>query len=139
MDIDTAINWARDTHNGVLITIRKDGRPQSSDIVYAVLDGKFCISATKKRAKTINLLKDKRSVLHVTSPETWSYVSFDGISEVTEAAKVPADNVCQELAKIFTVIQKKDHPDPNEFNEAMINDQRLVIRFTPTSAVGQIN
>ncbi|MBC95346.1 PPOX class F420-dependent enzyme [bacterium] len=139
MDIEKAITWARDTHHGVLITLRKDGRPQSSDIAYAFIDGKFCISATATRAKTKNLLKDNRAVLHITSPKTWSYVSFDGSVEITETAKVSDDNVCQELANVFTAIQKKDHPNWDEFNQAMIEDERLVIRFVPVTAVGQIN
>ncbi|HJM28591.1 MAG: PPOX class F420-dependent oxidoreductase [Acidimicrobiales bacterium] len=139
MDINEAVNWAEDSHHGVLITLRKDGRPQSSDIAYAVIDGKFCISATSSRAKTINLLRDNRAVLHITSPKTWSYVSFDGTTEVTETAKNPNDDVCQELARVFTVIQKKDHPDWDEFNEAMIKDKRLVIRFIPGNTVGMIN
>ncbi|MEG3586193.1 MAG: PPOX class F420-dependent oxidoreductase [Actinomycetota bacterium] len=139
MDLNDAVNWAVDIHHGVLITLRKDGRPQSSDIAYAVIEGKFCISVTRRRAKTINLLRDNRAVLHITSPDTWSYVSFDGSAEITETAKVPSDNVCLELANVFTTIQKKDHPDWDEFNQAMINDERLVIRFVPTTAVGQIN
>ena len=139
MDLNDAVNWAVDTHHGVLITLRKDGRPQSSDIAYAVIEGKFCISVTRRRAKTINLLRDNRAVLHITSRDTWSYVSFDGSAEITETAKVPSDNVCLELANVFTTIQKKDHPDWDEFNQAMINDERLVIRFVPTTAVGQIN
>ena len=139
MDLNDAVNWAVDTHHGVLITLRKDGRPQSSDIAYAFIEGKFCISVTRRRAKTINLLRDNRAVLHITTPDTWSYVSFDGSAEITETAKVPSDNVCLELANVFTTIQKKDHPDWDEFNQAMINDERLVIRFVPTTAVGQIN
>ena len=139
MDLNDAVNWAVDTHHAILVTLRKDGRPQSSDIAYAVIDGKFCISATRSRAKTINLLRDNRAVLHITSPDTWSYVSFDGSAEITETAKVPDDNVCQELAHVFTAIQKKDHPNWDEFNQAMIEDERLVIKFVPTTAVGQIN
>tara|TARA_B100001250_G_scaffold73344_1_gene59866 strand:- start:468 stop:887 length:420 start_codon:yes stop_codon:yes gene_type:complete len=139
MDLNDAVNWAMDTHHAILVTLRKDGRPQSSDIAYAIINGKFCISATRSRAKTINLLKDNRAVLHITSPDTWSYVSFDGSAEITETAKVPDDNVCQELANVFTAIQKKDHPNWDEFNQAMVEDERLVIRFVPATAVGQIN
>lgn len=139
MDLNDAVNWAGNKHHGILVTLRKDGRPQSSDIAYAVIEGKFCISATRRRAKTINLLRDNRAVLHITSPDTWSYVSFDGSAEITETAKAHNDNVCHELANVFTTIQKKDHPDWDEFNQAMINDERLVIRFVPTTAVGQIN
>ena len=139
MDLNKAISWASTTHHGVLITLRKDGRPQSSDIAYAVIGGKFCISATATRAKTINLLRDNRAVLHITSQETWSYISFDGVAEITQTAQLPEDPVCKELATVFTAIQKKQHPDWDEFNQAMINDKRLVIRFVPESAVGQIN
>ena len=139
MDIDKAISWASTIHHGVLITLRKDGRPQSSDIAYAVIGGKFCISATSTRAKTKNLLRDNRAVLHITSPETWSYTSFDGVVEITQIAQQPEDPVCKELASLFTAVQKKEHPDWDEFNQAMINDKRLVIRFVPDSAVGQIN
>ena len=139
MDLNEAIAWASTTHHGVLITLRKDGRPQSSDIAYAVINGKFCISATATRAKTINLLRDNRAGLHITSPEIWSYISFDGIAEITQIAQQPEDSVCKELAKVFTAIQKKQHPNWDEFNQAMINDKRLVIRFVPDSAVGQIN
>ena len=139
MDLNVAIAWASNNHHGVLITLRKDGRPQSSDIAYAVINGKFCISATATRAKTKNLLRDNRAVLHITSPETWSYLSLDGVVEVTEIAQVAEDPVCKELATVFTAVQKKQHPDWNEFNQAMIKDKRLVIRFVPSSAVGQIN
>ena len=139
MDLDKAITWASTTHHGVLITLRKDGRPQSSDIAYAVIDGKFCISVTATRAKTINLLRDNRAVLHITSPEKWSYISFDGVAEITQTAQRSEDQVCKELATVFTAIQKKQHPDWDEFNQAMINDKRLVIRFVPDNAVGQIN
>ena len=139
MELENAFSWASTIHHGVLITLRKDGRPQSSDIAYAVIGGKFCISATSTRAKTKNLLRDNRAVLHITSLETWSYISFDGVAEITQTAQQPEDPVCKELATVFTAIQKKQHPDWDEFNQAMINDKRLVIRFVPDSAVGQIN
>ena len=139
MELENAISWASTIHHGVLITLRKDGRPQSSDIAYAVIGGKFCISATSTRAKTKNLLRDNRAVLHITSLETWSYISFDGVAEITQTAQQPEDPVCEELATVFTAIQKKQHPDWEEFNQAMIKDKRLVIRFVPDSAVGQIN
>ena len=138
MDLDKAITWASTTHHGVLITLRKDGRPQSSDIAYTVIEEVLHFRYGNK-SKTINLLRDNRAVLHITSPETWSYISFDGIAEITQTAQQPEDSVCKELAKVFTAIQKKQHPNWDEFNQAMINDKRLVIRFVPDSAVGQIN
>jgi len=139
MELDEALAWVAEKTHGILITIRRDGRAQSSDISFTLKDGKFCISATASRAKTRNLLKDDRAVLHVTSPKTWSYISFDGTVEVTSPAQTKNDEVNQELAEIYQRILGEEHPNWEEFQQAMINDGRLVLRFVPQSAVGMVN
>ncbi|MEC7923864.1 MAG: PPOX class F420-dependent oxidoreductase [Actinomycetota bacterium] len=139
MELDEALVWVAEKTHGILITIRRDGRAQSSDISFTLKDGKFCISATASRAKTRNLLKDDRAVLHVTSPKTWSYISFDGTVEVTSPAQTKNDEVNQELAEIYQRILGEEHPNWEEFQQAMIKDGRLVLRFVPQSAVGMVN
>ena len=139
MELDEALAWVAEKTHGILITIRRDGRAQSSDISFTLKDGKFCISATASRAKTQNLLRDDRAVLHVTSPKTWSYISFDGTVEVTSPAQTKNDEVNQELAEIYQRILGEEHPNWEEFQQAMINDGRLVLRFVPQSAVGMVN
>jgi len=121
----------------VLVTIRRDGRPQSSDIVYSLRSGLVRISVTNDRAKTRNLERDNRAILHITAPGDYSYVSFDGTVELSAIAGTPGDDVCQELATLLRDVQGKEHPDWNEFNQAMVDAQRRVVRFTPMSATGQ--
>lgn len=36
MDLTDALDWLERRHHGVLVTLRRDGRAQTSDIVYAV-------------------------------------------------------------------------------------------------------
>lgn len=139
MDLDTALAWAGERHHGVLITIRRDGRPQSSDIVYSATDGIIRISVTDDRAKTRNLVRDPRAVVHLTSPDTWSYLSFDGTVELSPVATEPGDATCEELAQLLRDVQGSEHPDWDEFHRAMVDDQRRVVRFTPASVTGQIN
>ena len=139
MDLNEALSWAADRHNAVLITIRRDGRPQSSDIAYAASDGMIRISVTDDRAKTRNLERDSRAVVHITAPNKWSYLSFDGTVELSPVAAEPGDAVCQELAQLLRDVQGKEHPDWDEFNQAMVDDRRRVVRFTPASVTGQIN
>jgi len=139
MDIETALEWAAQRHSAVLITIRSNGRPQSSDIAYAVTDGVIKISVVGERAKTRNLEDDPRAVVHITSPDTWSYISFEGDVELSPIAASPDDDTVAELATLLRDVQGKDHPGWDEFNQAMVDDQRLVIRFTPSKASGQIH
>ncbi len=59
MQIDDALDFIRDKRNGILIALKSDGRPQSSNIAYAVgADGVIRISVTDGRAKTANLRRD---------------------------------------------------------------------------------
>jgi len=66
MELATALEFARAQRQGVLTTIRRDGRPQMSNIVYAIDDaGTARISVTASRAKTKNLQRDPRAALYV--------------------------------------------------------------------------
>ena len=50
MELDVALDYARAHRNGVLTTLKRDGRPQLSNIVYVVGDdGIIRISLTDDR------------------------------------------------------------------------------------------
>lgn len=138
LDVDRALEWAAGHRHGVLITIRRDGRAQSSDIVYAVIDGAFWVSLTATRAKTANMRRDPRIVMHVTSPDTWSYVSFDGVAELGPVTTSPDDGAAEDLVHLYRTLSG-EHDDWQEYRQAMIDQQRQVLRLRPGSAVGQIN
>ena len=139
MELSDAVSWAAERRLGVLITIRADGRPQSSDIVYCVDDGTFSISVTADRAKTANLRRDPRAVLHVSDEKAWSYVSLDGAVELMPATTSVDDATSDALVDYYERVIGSPHPDWNEYRQAMIDERRLVARFTPTSATGFIH
>ena len=138
MDLAGAIEWAAERNLAALITIRADGRPQSSDIVYDLDEGTFCISVTEGRAKTANLRRDPRAVLHISDPSSWSYVSFDGTVELLPTATSPDDATCDALVRYYERVAGKPHPDWDEYRRAMVDERRLVVRFTPKTATGML-
>lgn len=137
MELSEAIDWASLRRLGVLITIRADGRPQSSDIVYYVDDGVFCISVTDDRAKTANLRRDPRAVLHVSDEQAWSYVSLDGTVELSPVTTSADDATSDALVTYFERVAGA-HSDWDEYRRAMIGERRLIARFTPTQATGYL-
>lgn len=139
MDLADAVTWARQRKHAVLVTIRSDGRPQTSDVVYALDGDTFVVSLTESRAKTRNLRRDDRMVLHVSEPRSWSYVSFDGTAELSEATTSPDDATSDALVAYYRSVSGGEHPDWAEYRQAMVDEGRLVARFTPSSAVGQIH
>ena len=139
MELSEATSWAADRKLGVLITIRSDGRPQSSDIVYCIDGGVFSISVTAGRAKTVNLRRDPRAVLHISDEKAWSYVSLDGTVELSPPTTTPGDATSDALVAYYEKVAGGPHPDWDEYRQAMIDEGRLVARFTPASAAGHIN
>lgn len=138
MELSSALTWAADRKNAVLITIRRDGRPQSSDIAYTVDDGAFKISVTGDRAKTANMRRDPRVVLHITEPNSWSYVSFDGTIELSPITEAIDDTTADELAAYYEQVAGQPHPDWAEYRQAMVDEGRLIATFQPTSVVGAV-
>ena len=138
MELSEAIEWSAERKLGVLVTIRSDGRPQSSDIVYYVDTGVFHISMTVGRAKAVNLRRDPRAVLHISDEKAWSYVSLDGTVELSPPTTTPGDATSDALVDYYEQLAGP-HPDWDEYRQAMIDEGRLMARFTPTSAAGLIN
>jgi PPOX class probable F420-dependent enzyme len=138
MDIEQALTWADDRRTGVLITLRRDGRAQSSDIAFAVLDGQIKISVTHDRAKTRNIARDERVLMHVTDPPSWSYVSIDTTAELSPVTQTVDDAAADELVEVYRAVAG-EHDDWDEFRQAMVDEGRCVIRLTPQSVTGQIN
>ncbi len=139
MELSTALDWAGTRKHAALITLRSDGRAQSSDIVYIIDDGVFVISLTESRAKTKNIRRDPRVVLHVSSPDEWSYLSFDGTAELSARTTSVDDDTNNALVQYYEAISGGPHPDWDDYRHAMVQEGRLIARFTPNAVVGQIN
>ncbi len=124
---------------GVLATIKGDGRPQLSNVGYAY-DPKtqvIRVSVTADRAKTRNLQADPRVTLHVASKDFWSWVAVEGTAELSPVATGPHDATVEELITYYRGISG-EHEDWDEYRAAMVADRRLVVRFRPEHAYGQL-
>ena len=138
MDLEAALRFLRSLRRGVLVTVKRDGRPQLSNIAYGVGDdGIIRISVTDGRAKTANARRDPRVSLHVTSEDFFQWVVVDGQAEVSPLTTSPGDDVGRELADVYRAAAG-EHPDWDEFHAAMVAERRLVIRLRPEHAYGQL-
>jgi PPOX class probable F420-dependent enzyme len=136
MDLDAALAFARDHRNGVLVTLRRDGRPQSSNIVYTVADdGRVRVSVTADRAKTRNMVRDPRVSMHVNADDFWSYVVLEADAELSPVAASPDDATVDELVEMYRALQG-EHPDWDDYRRAMVADRRLVLTIRPSRAYG---
>lgn len=136
MELRAALAFVRSRHQGVLVTLKSNGRPQLSNIVYGVGDDDVIrISVTDTRAKVRNLRRDPRASLYVTREDFWGYAVLEGDAELTPVAADPHDSTVEELVELYRRVQG-EHPDWEDFRRAMVRDRRLVVRLRPQHAYG---
>ncbi|MDQ1744338.1 MAG: hypothetical protein QOE23_2677 [Pseudonocardiales bacterium] len=146
---DPLVDLLASRHSGVLATIKSDGRPQLSNISYAFFAdpapqsgdpaaariGELRISITATRAKYRNLRRDPRASLHVSAPDFWSYVVAEGIAELSPVAADPQDETVEALVALYREISG-EHPDWQEYRQAMVADQRVLLRLMVNRVYG---
>ncbi|CAN5498443.1 PPOX class F420-dependent oxidoreductase [soil metagenome] len=136
MELTSALDFIRTRQNGVLVTLKRDGRPQLSNITYALgADEVLRISITADRAKYINLRRDARASLYVSKEDFWGYVVIDANAELTSPAADPNDATVEELIVLYRDANG-EHPDWDEYRAAMVTDRRVVVRLNPVHAYG---
>ncbi|MEZ5249152.1 MAG: PPOX class F420-dependent oxidoreductase [Ilumatobacteraceae bacterium] len=136
MELDAALRRLSEVRQAILVTLKRDGRPQSSNIVAAVgSDGVVRISITADRAKYHNLRRDPRATLHVNRADFWADAVVEGTAELSPVAADPADGTVDELVELYRSLSG-EHPDWSEYRAAMVRDRRLVVRLQPERAYG---
>ncbi|MDQ0377341.1 PPOX class F420-dependent oxidoreductase [Amycolatopsis thermophila] len=129
------LDLVADQRFGTLATVRKDGRPQLSTVIYGWYPEEKLIrlSSTADRAKVWNLRRDPRAVLHVAAPNGLAYAVVEGDAEVSPVSTEPGDATGREMAEYATRFEDP-YADLGAFYRRMVEDQRVVIRI-PVSRV----
>lgn len=122
---------------GVLATIKRDGRPQLSNVTYHFDPRTLVVevSITEPRAKTRNLRRDPRASILVSSDDGWSYAVAEGNAILTPPAASPHDDTVEALIALYRKIAG-EHPDWDDYRRAMVTDRRVVLTLPITHVYG---
>ncbi|GLW73318.1 PPOX class F420-dependent enzyme [Kitasatospora phosalacinea] len=121
------LEFVRPRHRALLITRRTDGTPQASPLTCGVDDsGRIVVSTYPERAKTRNAKREAAVSVVVLSDE-WNgpWVQVDGEAEVLDMPEA-----LEPLVEYYRTIAG-EHPDWDEYREAMRRQDKSLIRITP--------
>jgi len=127
VDLDGLLEFARPRHRGLLITRRSDGAPQASPVTCGVdTEGRIVVSTYPERAKARNARRDPQAGIVVLSEDfDGPWVQIDGDAEV-----IDGEEAVEPLVEYFRVISG-EHPDWDEYREAMRRQGKALVRITP--------
>jgi PPOX class probable F420-dependent enzyme len=120
------LEFLRPRHHAILMTTRRDGRPQSSPNTCGVdAEGRIVISTYPERAKVANIRRHPQVSVCVLSDE-WNgpWVQVDGTAEVLDLPES-----VEPLVEYFRVISG-EHPNWDEYRQAMRDQGKSLIRVT---------
>ena len=115
----------RANHSAVLATFRRDGRPQLSPVAAGVDDeGRVEISTRETAMKVKNLRRDPRISLCVLNQGFYGdWAQVEGTAEIVERPEA-LDLLVDYYRRI-----SGEHPDWDEYRQAMVDQQRVLVRF----------
>lgn len=124
---DEARTFLKDHHRAVLVTRRKDGRLQTSPVSAGLdHDGRVVISTTTTSAKARNLRRDPWATLTVLNDGFYGdWIQVEGHAEVIELPEA------MELLVDYYRAVAGEHPDWDEYRQAMTDQRRVVLRIDP--------
>jgi len=125
MNIEKARDFIRKNHRGVLTTRRQDGSLQMSPILVGIDDDGLAIISSRETAyKVKNLRRDpKASVCVFVDDFFGQWLQIDGTVDILSLPEA--------MEPLVTYYQANfgEHPDWEEYRQAMKKEQRLLIRM----------
>ncbi|VEG58453.1 pyridoxamine 5'-phosphate oxidase-like protein [Mycolicibacterium aurum] len=121
------LDFIRPRHHMVLTTFRAGESLQTSPVTGGVDgEGRIVVATYPQRAKTANIRHRPRASVVVLSDDfTGPYVQVDGHAEV-----VDLPDALEPLVEYFRSVAG-EHPDWDEYRQAMLDQRKCLIRVTP--------
>jgi PPOX class probable F420-dependent enzyme len=130
MELERAREFMRANHRAVLATTRSDGRPQLSPVTVGIgADGRVLISTRETAIKTKNLMREPRASVCVMNDRFFGeWVQVEGIAEII---RLPG---AMDLLVDYYRRISGEHPDWDDYRNAMVRDKRVIVAITLTRA-----
>ena len=139
MDFEDARPFMEKNHRGVITTYQANGAMQSSIVVCGAFRGNAAFVIVQgKSAKTRNLRRDPRCTVLAVSDNWRNCVAVEGQAELHDYRNTPAEEYRVLLRDVFRACGDKDHPDWEEYDRAMVQQDAVTVLVKPERVYGRL-
>ena len=133
---ENVIEFVSENHQAVLTTFRRDGAAQMSIVTVGTYGDGAGFTTTEDRAKLHNLARNPRCSLLVSKSDWWGYVVLEGHARVLRRGESDDNELRDALRGIYRAASGQEHPDWDEYDQAMIDDRRAAVIVVPERIYG---
>lgn len=137
MTFEEARPFLERQHLGVVTTHQPDGAAQTSIVFCGVYQGNAAFVAVYGKSKKVrNLRRDPRCTVMTVTRDWLNWVTVEGEVQLFDYTNTDAETVRQMFREVYRACGDKDHPDWEEYDQAMINQKAVIVLVRPQRVYG---
>ncbi len=139
MEFEDVRAFMESNHQGVITTIQPNGPAQNSIVVCGAYEGKAAfVSVQGKSAKVRNLRNNPQCTVLTVTPNWRTYAVVEGEAQLFDRRNTDHEELRILLREVFRACGDKDHPDWEEYDQAMVKQDGVVFLVTPKKVYGRV-
>ena len=140
MEFEDVRSHFENNHRGVITTFQANGAAQSSIVVCGAYQRNAAFVIVKGRsAKTRNLRKDARCTVMSVADNWRTCAIVEGHATLMDYHNTDAEKMRVELREVFRACGDKDHPDWEEYDQAMVKQDAVIVLVKPDRVYGKMS
>ena len=137
MEFRDVEGFLRANHRGVVTTRQANGAAHSSIVVCGAYEGNAAFVVVRgSSAKVRNLRRDPTCTVLAVTDDWRAFVSVEGQASLFDASNTDAEELRVLLREVYRACGDKDHPDWDEYDQAMVEQQAVVVLMRPERVYG---
>jgi PPOX class probable F420-dependent enzyme len=124
-------------HRGVITTYQPNGAAHASIVVCGAYDGHAAFVIVRgSSVKVRNLRRDPRCTVLAVTADWRSWASVEGQAQLFDYHNTEAEKLRRLLREVYRACGDKDHPDWDEYDQAMRQQDAVVVLVRPERVYG---
>ncbi len=124
-------------HRGVISTRRPDGATHSSIVVCGAYEGNAAFVSVYPRSQKIrNLRRDPHCTVLAVREDWREWVSVEGEATLYDYGNMDAEECRVMLRKVYMECSDTEHPDWDEYDRAMVEQEAVIVLVEPNRVYG---
>ena len=139
MEFEEVRSFMESNHPGVITTTRRNGAGQVSIVVCGAYQGNAAfVSVRGNSAKVRNLRRNPQCTVLSVTPDWRRFAVVEGQATLYDAGNTGAEELRVLLREVLRACGDKDHPDLEEYDQAMVQQEAVVVLVKPDRVYGRV-
>ena len=139
MEFEQARPFMETNHRGVITTMQRNGAMQNSIVVCGAYQGNAAFVSVRGNSRKVrNLRREPRCTVMAVDADWRGCVMVEGQARLYDYRNTGSEEFRQMLREVYRACGDKDHPNWEEYDLAMVEQDAVVVLVSPDRVYGRL-